>query len=391
LITLATTNVRAQAPASDKPVPATTTTSAAPSSARQGAQPSNPPANQQTTLPAKAVELKLTRAFCGAKPEDNQPCRLGDLITVDFENLPEWFADKNADPGKLALVIDGVVLKKTPVRAQNANSPNRLQFVLKPDENRDEWKSILAHWSSGETLRLSVGLASGPPYYGDVEFPFAASKLLTWITASLWLVLLVVFFVLAHRSDILRDPASVPDGRSCFSLARAQMAWWLFIVLASFLYIWIVTGDPSTLTTQTLVLIGISAATGLSAVVVDNDKRDKRVTLERERATIVAQVGSGTATAQQQSRLQEIDTLLKSLPGGAAWKSEGFLKDILREGDSVSFHRFQMTTWTVILGFLFIVSVVRDLSMPAFSDQLLVLMGISSGTYIGFKIPDPSK
>ena len=43
------------------------------------------------------------------------------------------------------------------------------------------------------------------------------------------------------------------------------------------------------------------------------------------------------------------------------------------------------------LGFVFAISVVKDFVMPEFSSTLLGLMGISSGTYIGFKIPDPPK
>jgi hypothetical protein len=71
--------------------------------------------------------------------------------------------------------------------------------------------------------------------------------------------------------------------------------------------------------------------------------------------------------------------------------STGFLQDILRDETGVSFHRFQMAAWTVILGFVFVISVYQDLAMPEFSATLLGLMGISSGTYVGFKIPDPPK
>jgi hypothetical protein len=71
--------------------------------------------------------------------------------------------------------------------------------------------------------------------------------------------------------------------------------------------------------------------------------------------------------------------------------SEGFLLDILRDETGVSFHRFQMAAWTVVLGFVFVISVYRSLAMPDFSATLLGLMGISAGTYIGFKIPDPPK
>jgi hypothetical protein len=54
----------------------------------------------------------------------------------------------------------------------------------------------------------------------------------------------------------------------------------------------------------------------------------------------------------------------------------------------ISLHRFQMFVWTLVLGVIFIASVYRSLEMPEFSAGLLGLMGISSGTYLGFKVPE---
>jgi hypothetical protein len=55
----------------------------------------------------------------------------------------------------------------------------------------------------------------------------------------------------------------------------------------------------------------------------------------------------------------------------------------------VTFYRFQMFVWTVLLGALFASEGYRNLTMPEFSPTLLTLMGISSGTYVGFKFPKP--
>jgi hypothetical protein len=51
---------------------------------------------------------------------------------------------------------------------------------------------------------------------------------------------------------------------------------------------------------------------------------------------------------------------------------------------------FQIAVWTLVLGIVFIRSVYVDLTMPDFDATLLTLMGISSGTYIGFKLPGSS-
>src|SRR5258706_324505 len=72
-------------------------------------------------------------------------------------------------------------------------------------------------------------------------------------------------------------------------------------------------------------------------------------------------------------------------PGGT---SRGFLNDVMSDPTGVSLHRFQMFVWTLVLGVIFIGSVYKNLAMPEFSATLLGLMGISSGTYLGFKVPE---
>ena len=70
-------------------------------------------------------------------------------------------------------------------------------------------------------------------------------------------------------------------------------------------------------------------------------------------------------------------------------ESKGFITDVLRDSSgSISLHRFQMFVWTLVLGVIFISSVYKSLSMPQFSATLLGLMGISSGTYLGFQVPE---
>jgi hypothetical protein len=60
----------------------------------------------------------------------------------------------------------------------------------------------------------------------------------------------------------------------------------------------------------------------------------------------------------------------------------------LSDAYGISFHRFQMFVWTVVLWLLFLASVWTRLSMPEFSATLLAMLGVSAGTYLGFKIPE---
>ena len=62
--------------------------------------------------------------------------------------------------------------------------------------------------------------------------------------------------------------------------------------------------------------------------------------------------------------------------------------DLLAENDVITFHRFQIFVWTLVLGIMFVSNVYSELAMPQFSATLLGLLGISAGTYVGFKIPE---
>ena len=63
---------------------------------------------------------------------------------------------------------------------------------------------------------------------------------------------------------------------------------------------------------------------------------------------------------------------------------------MLSDSNGVSFHRFQMLAWTIVLGIIFVGQVWKELAMPEFNDTLLSLLGISAGTYVGLKIPEDS-
>lgn len=92
---------------------------------------------------------------------------------------------------------------------------------------------------------------------------------------------------------------------------------------------------------------------------------------------------------EYRTRLAVITQQIKSLtPPASAGVTAGFLRDILSDGSGYSFHRFQIFAWMLVLGVIFLSSVYNQLTMPEFSTTLLGLMGISAGTYIGFKFPE---
>jgi hypothetical protein len=181
--------------------------------------------------------------------------------------------------------------------------------------------------------------------------------------------------------------------------------------------IWLITSALDTITASLLALMGISAGTALGEAIIDNGKDqtktnqfqdltaekqalDQTVTeLQSELDTANAnaspsvsdQANRDTLTRQlvaARTRMGQIDQQLRVLTLKADPVSAGFLRDILSDGSGYSFHRFQIFAWTIVLGIIFISSVYNNLTMPEFSPTLLGLMGLSAGTYIGFKFPE---
>ncbi len=201
------------------------------------------------------------------------------------------------------------------------------------------------------------------------------------------------------------------------------MASWFFVILGSYFFIWMLTSDIKTLTPTALLLLGISSATALGSAVVDSSRRSyqdkllnsmnqklkqhevevsrlkKETTLgnevsainhneasvEQERVKRIAKEGELAGKIKEIAQAEEQVKDFKERRSSAS--SKGFLNDILNDDSGISFHRFQMFAWTLVLIMIFLWSVLRSLTMMDFDSELLALMGVSGGTFIGFKLP----
>ena len=153
----------------------------------------------------------------------------------------------------------------------------------------------------------------------------------------------------------------------------------------------------------------VRPGTALSSTFIDDSKlRSKsarRTKLTAEKGTLEARIDeldallSGRPTAaqtatltaelsQKASRLAVVKDELAELPTPGPRATRSLLEDLVSDATGVSLHRFQILSWTIILGFIFVTRVWHELEMPVFDNTLLALMGISSGTYLGFKFPE---
>jgi len=209
------------------------------------------------------------------------------------------------------------------------------QFVARPD-TKDSWIQLLEKpWQSGP-VAVSVGPADGPPWPSEAKIQF---ERIHWIWMLCWAVLfvpaIILFIKYARKSDIIRDPGELEPKpgaltqKKAYSLARTQMALWTFLVAGMLVFIFMVTWN-GTLSSGILILLGISFGTTLLA-----------------------------ATAEGPPKPQV---------------SQGFIEDLLSDGNGPSFHRCQMVLFTLVLAIIFVVKAASTLVMPEFDPTLLVLL-----------------
>jgi hypothetical protein len=296
-------------------------------------------------------------------------------------------------------------------------------------QNAELWKPLLAEPFSqrGASLRISVGVAAGAPLDkldgADSALPFNKVWVdaWTWAAAVLVLIVIVLTFYFGKNSDMLRDSPAVAGIRQSYSLARVQMAWWFVLVLVGFIVIFLVSGNLDSIPATIVALTGISATTGVAAVLITprpaRRAAARKAGLEERRSALadgLTDIDATIASANLQQAAAPGDLTLSSLVQGlqdrrAARVAElnrvalemaavspdspsgGFWRDLVtNDHGAVALDRLQMVVWTILLGALFLHSVLVYVTMPDFSTTLLSLMGVSSGAYIGFKLPATS-
>ena len=317
--------------------------------------------------------------------------KLGEHLVVAVKNLAQFRPQTSVDWSRVLLVIDGQPLKGvTPLYVDMANS--HLEFILKQDlANRAAWIPVLSGAVRNRAVTLSVGFDGQPPLQSDVDgFKLVAiPNVWMWIWIGITACTGIVLVWTARCSNLLRDMGPEPAATGGiarfkpYSLARTQMAVWFFVVLASYLFIWLVTGTLDSLTSSVLALAGISAATAVAGTTIDSRNQPAAPSSPPP----ASELAVASASLAGVSSLSSVAAVLPPAPAAApaGEHSEGFFADVLSDRHGYSLARVQIAVWTMVLVIVFVRSVWRDLAMPEFDATLLGLMGISNGTYVGFK------
>lgn len=329
--------------------------------------PAAPPGTAASAKAQQAVPKVI--AARSTRRSDPGTVALGESIVLVVEGLDRYLTQDESRCASLVLVLDEVYIDGSQPEACDPYS-GEVRFLLdRTDKSDDAWHSLLAEpVSFVKEIPISVapqGSLAFPTQVKDFDFEILPALELYGFFAGL-LVSLILIFRLASRTALLRDPdaaAPSPGAQAPYSLARFQLTFWTFLVVAAYLFIWMITEELDTLTGSVLVLLGIGSGTALAATMIDQGRE---------------QPATGDASAPRAA--SESTTV-----------SRGFLQDVLSDSKGISIHRFQLFVWTLVLGVIFCASVYKGLAMPQFSTTLLGLMGLSSGTYLGSKLPDPAR
>jgi hypothetical protein len=442
--------------AEETPVPSAmpAPTSALPTSTPSAA----PSATAAATGPG--VQPSVRAVGVHRKEEEDREAKIvyaqrGDVIWVDIFNFKDWVNSlgekkpKDHEVKDLILYLNHFPLLGVPPtywydhREWTGDAPSveytrtTVGFSLVRNESsKPTWSHVLNEPVLNRKVIVSVGFPNGeeidswlnPKVTEATNQQFYLTIIPKFRTAFGLIVILgavIAFFALARYTHIIRDAAAPrrPDGQRPYSLARAQMAFWFFLVIASYFFLWIVTGDMDTLNTSVLALIGISAGTALGSAFVDaakpvpagssgnqpivdvtrphnevlaelkqlrTDTQKELEALQKARASIPSSDKQALDdNEQQQNEVRERLANYRWQSAYFAWPIwKGVMYDLLAENNLISFHRFQIFVWTLVLGIMFVVNVYNELAMPEFSATLLGLLGISAGTYVGFKLPE---
>ncbi|MEM8908420.1 MAG: hypothetical protein AAGD05_11285 [Bacteroidota bacterium] len=287
-------------------------------------------------------------------------------FVTDSIDLYQYLRIKIVDPAalntiesnrnNLAIYVEDILMKKAQVSGFSL-ADSTLSFKLQAEELT---RLFYQPFASVQKLQVSIGTAE-KSLIGVAGL--LKVKFFHWLSISLGgaliLALLAMLLGFGYGSNLLRDPISV-DGykENPYSFARTQLAFWTFIVISSFIFIWSTTKTLAILPNSALILLGISLTVTASARYIDLGKTSN--TLKRQKP-------------------------LRKAIEKQRWKPRLFFNEILSDGSGVSIQRVQNFVFTVFLGIVFIRDVLVTLEMPSYSNELLALMGISAAAYTGMK------
>jgi hypothetical protein len=319
-------------------------------------------------LPAGAQDDANTPSLISSAPET---VSMGKTIVTSLLAPP----DVEIQDGQLLLYLNGRPLHgltayrtgstrdTSVIGADGAPKSMRIMsyaFLLeRTDSSRRTWGALIGSpRSSLRRFQVGVGTADAG------EFPVSAAEppevqfrvvRAGWFMLGLMVLIVVIigFCLAGWKTRLLRDPGG---DNPPYSLAKTIAAIWGTIILGAFLLIWLATGEFNGIVTGDAVLLaGITLATAATSLTISRDV----------------------------SALRAADAHVP--------KHRGWLTDMMWNQSGPALHRFQTLVWNAVMMAIFCTVAYESLIMPELDTELLALLGISNGMYLGVKLNEEPK
>lgn len=332
-------------------------------------------------IPYQITHIKSLSNYFKCK-NDSLEFDIEDYFTVKLNrNIDSLIQSKDS----IILWLNGIAFPN--LKYCNANSKeNTFTFQLNRDlRANSSWNIFYAYSVRGfmfKNPKASIAI-------GTIKKPITANyPQKTTITVSEgWMMFLgmcsivlvtALFVIAAKRSNLLRanlnlDPTIVivpvidPNNTDPqilekdipYSLGRFQLAWWTYIIIISFIYIWMSSDQLGILPESIALLMGITGGTSVVSKISETLKI------------------SGTGAVP-----------ISLIQFNKDYKSKNFFYDLITDENGLSASRFQFLFFSIFFGMFLTWQVIYNLQFPDFSSGILMLMGISSTTYAGVKFSE---
>ena len=217
---------------------------ASPAGTGDGTQPAAQPSPKPSPLPSPRVTSVIGNV------------ELDDILEFQVEHLEKWDEHEQNNAAKLVPYING--------RAIRGNYPEELHLErgrliyhleISPD-NKRVWTDLLgAPEGIRKQVTVSVGLEDGSAFDSvhekDNLVPLTVISPVYGVIAVLIIgTTLILLLWLVRKTNIIREPGPppAPGKRRPYNLGRAQMAFWFFLIYASYIAIWLITSALDTIT-----------------------------------------------------------------------------------------------------------------------------------------------
>ena len=329
----------------------------------------------------------------------DHPYALDDRLVVSVKGacnrkVSALLESKNADTVNIALVLAGVAMKALPLSLSRSNADQTtltflLQRLSENEDNRGAWTRLLGVKHAGGRRNVELAIAMGTDVPVNVTTPVGdTSRIVFEVTTTthlVWTIVIAGVVAIGLYVLFVLSPSVLRDTRGgVYSLGRAQIAFWLLLVLACLVSIFYITGSLERLPSQVLVLLGISSATSFAAKIVGNTKTTNLHVEAAQLADAKTADPAAFTASTGQARLDKVTDALE----GKCSSAKHFLRDICSDGEGVSIYRVQVVLFTVTLGGVFVWTVCQVVAMPEFPAELLTLLGLSNSTYVALKVPE---